>query len=261
MTNSPHQNIVAFHADTQSMSCLDCSARERCLPAGMCDGDAVRIDRLVLQRHRFLRGETLHHMNEPVRGRLYAIRSGHFKCYQLSPGGEQRITGLPASGDLLGLDVIGQELHATAASAMRDSTLCEFSHPRLVEAARHFPALERRLEHMLSKELARQQGVTLLLSYHGAEQKFAYFLLQMAWASAQRDGASVLLELPLSRQDVGDYLGLTDATITRLLRRFQRLGLLHVQRRRVSLIDMHRLRQIVEGRHDVAPGAASVASG
>jgi hypothetical protein len=53
---------------------------------------------------------------------------------------------------------------------------------------------------------------------------------------------------------------LTDATITRLLRRFQRLGLLHVQRRRVSLIDLHRLRQIVDGRHGVAPDAASAAS-
>lgn len=254
MISSKFHNVIPLRTDTRAMSCLSCEARAACLPAGMDDADCARVDQLVLQRHRLLRGEDLHQINETVRGRVYAVRSGHFKCYRLTPGGDQCITGLPGRGTLLGLEALGQERHASAATATSDSVVCELSHPRLLEAARQFPALERRLEQMLSRELARQHGLAMMLGYARAEQKLACYLLELAWGSRHRDGGRVCVELPLTRQDIGDYLGLTDATVTRQLLRLQREGALQVVRRHVVLADQPRLERMAAGKDRMPAG-------
>lgn len=242
MHQSRLPNVVPLRSDLRSMSCADCEARQTCLTAGMDDADCARVSRLVLQRHRLLRGHALYQMNEPVRGRLYAIRSGQFKCFQLTPAGDQRITGLPSRGALLGLDAIGTEVHTSAATATTESVLCELSHPRLIEAGRDFPALARRMERMLSKELARQQGLALHLSRQTAEQKIAHFLLELAWPDST---ASVTM--PLTRRDTGDYLGLTDATVTRQLLRLHRQCVLRVDRKHVRLVNRRRLEELAAG--------------
>jgi CRP/FNR family transcriptional regulator len=163
----------------------------------------------------------------------------------LTPGGDQCLTRLPTSGDLPGIDAVGQELHTSAAIATQDSILCEFSYPRLVEAGRHCPALEQRLEHILSVELSKLQGLAMLLGYHRAEQKMAHFLLELARSGLHAEDGSWQFELPLSRQDIGDYLGFTDATVTRLLQRLQLAGIIGVERRHVAVFDMERLRQLL----------------
>ena len=255
MSDRSPRNVIPLRMDTRAMSCLGCEARAACLPAGMDDEGCARIDSLVLQRYRLLRGEGLYQMNEAVRGRVYAVRSGHFKCYRLTPDGDQSITGLPGRGTLLGLDAVGRERHASAASATADSVLCELSHPRLLEAARRFPALERRLEQMLSQELARQHGLAVILSYPRAEQKIACYLLQLAWSSRHLEAGRVCVDLPLTRQDIGDYLGLTDATVTRQLLRLQREGVLRVERRHIVLTDQPRLQRMADGESGASEAA------
>lgn len=221
--------------------------RSLCLPGDLGERDSARIERLVVRRRLLLRGEMLHQMNDPIYDRLYAIHSGQIKCFQVSRAGEQRITALPAGGELLGYDAIGGTVHATAAQANCPSIVCEFNYPQLLDAARNCAPLARRMELMLSKALARQQSVNLMLSAPRAEQKLAIFLLQTAWASALRGGDSVNIEPALSRRDIADYLGLTDATVARLLQRFIRNRCLAVYRRRFTLLDAARLQDIAAG--------------
>jgi CRP/FNR family transcriptional regulator len=86
-----------------------------------------------------------------------------------------------------------------------------------------------------------------MLSSPRAEQKLAIFILHTAWASKLRGGDGVTIEPALSRRDIADYLGLTDATVARLLQRFTRSGCLAVARRRFTLLDAGRLRDIARG--------------
>ncbi|WP_170305567.1 helix-turn-helix domain-containing protein [Pseudoduganella ginsengisoli] len=213
----------------------------------MSDSECAGFERLVVRRRLLLRGEILHQMNEPMQDKLYAVHSGQIKCYQVSYAGEQRITALPFGGEILGCDAIGSMVHATSAQANCPSIICEFNYSQLVAAARNFTPLARRMELLLSKALAHQQSVNLMLSLPRAEQKLATFLLQTAWACALRGGDGITFELGLSRRDIADYLGLTDATIARLLQRFIRYGCLAVFRRRFTLLDAIRLRDIARG--------------
>jgi CRP/FNR family transcriptional regulator len=240
---------------TKPFSCLDCHAREQCLPAGMNDTDCAKVEGFILQQHHLRRGATLQSIHEPVLGRLYAIRHGQFKSYQLDHRGEQCITRLSGNGDLLGLDSISLKHYTDTTTAVCDSIVCEFSYVQLVETGQHFPGLFLRLEQMLSKELARLQDLTLLLRYHHAEQKFAQFLLQLVWKETQQNGKGPYLDLVLSRKEVADYLSLTHATIARLLSRLQRLGILSVRHRHLQLLDKPALKQIAAGQY--APSQAT----
>lgn len=193
------------------------------------------VDQLVVRRHVLVRGDHLHQMGEPVRHRLYAIQSGQFKTCQLSPDGWQRITGFHFRGDLLGLDAIGLAHHRNHVIALTDAVVCEVAQQRLTAATRHSRALALRLSQLLSKELARQQAAALLLNYGGADQKLAAFLLQLWWQQGACSPPPYTLELAMSRNDIGSYLGLTDATVTRALRRLQRLGYVQTQQRTLTI--------------------------
>lgn len=230
-----------------AISCCNCRMRDLCLPAGLNDSECAGFQRMVVRRRLLQRGEVLYQMDEPAHDRLYAIHSGQIKCYHVSYSGEQRITALPAAGELLGYDAIASGMHATAAQANCASIVCEFNYAELLAAARGSVPLARRIELLLSKALARQQSINLMLSSPRAEQKLAMFLLQLAWSSALRDGNGVVIEPALSRRDIADYLGLTDATVARLLQRFIRIGCLAVLRRRFTLLDAARLRDIARG--------------
>ena len=240
-------NTVPIRPTGGAPSCMNCPVRQLCLPAGLDDEGCASVNRLVERRLHLQRGDALYQMKEPVRDRLFAVRSGAIKSFQLCADGSQRITGFPGEGDMLGLETIGLGEHPGTAGALSDSVVCELSHSRLLAAARLSMPLARQFEVMLSKELARQQNTTLVLSYAHADQKLANFLLSCGWHSARRGGSPTLLQLPMSRQDIGDYLGLTDATVSRLLRQLQRRGCIAVRQRLIDIVNPTLLRAIAEG--------------
>lgn len=238
------------------LPCGDCRSRRVCLPTGMSDADCARVSGLVLQQHHLARGDTLQGVNEPVHGRWYAIRSGQFKSFQENQHGRPCITRFAREGDLLGLDSLDLDHYTDSTTALCDSTVCEFSYPQLIEAARHFPDLARTLECRLSKQLAQQQTLALLIRCDYAEQKFAQFLSHQAWKRSCQENHVPELHLVLSRQEIADYLDLTHATVTRMLSRLQQLGIISVRYRQLRLLDGPGLHQIAAGQSPSSKGGA-----
>jgi CRP/FNR family transcriptional regulator len=226
----------------------------------MSDADCGRVSALVLQQQRLARGDALQGVDEPVRGRWYAIRSGQFKSFQTDPHGKPCITSFASAGDLLGLDSLDLDRYTDSTTALCDSTVCEFSYPQLIEAARHFPDLARALECRLSKQLAQQQALALLVRCDYAEQKFAQFLSHQTWKCSGHDDQVPELHLALSRKEIADYLDLTHATITRMISRLQGLGILCVRYRQLRLLDRPGLHQIASGQHPSSKGRMRMTS-
>lgn len=231
------------HTTGPPASCLDCGARQRCLPRDLGERDCTLFERLVGQRYQLSRGDHLYRTNDPVRDRLYAIRSGQFKTYQLSLDGQQRITGFQYAGDLLGLEAIDLPRHRHSTLALSETVLCEFTHARLCEAAQGDGALAARLREMLSRQLLREQAINVLLARR-ADQKVAGFLLALPAGrpGGRRNGE--VLQLAMNRADIGAYLGLADTTVSRVLTRFQRLGYLTLHRRQLTIVDAAALRAV-----------------
>jgi CRP/FNR family transcriptional regulator len=233
-------------------SCANCSMHQLCLPMGLGDDDISRLDQIIGRRRRILRDESLYKMQDPFRN-LYAIRFGHFKTYQINPSGEQQITGFQMAGELLGMDAISADHHHCEAVALEDSEVCEIPFTRLEELFGHIPTLLRHFHRIMSQEITREQNVMLLLGNMRAEQRFAAFLVNLSSRYAARGYSSTSFQLRMSREDIGNYLGLTIESISRLLSRFKQQGWLKVDKREVQLLDPVKLKAMAAGTESCSP--------
>ena len=225
-----------------------------CLPMGLDNADIDRLDRIIGRRRRIARDERLYQMGEPFRS-LYAVRFGHFKTYQVNAAGEAQITGFQMAGELLGMDAISGDRHHCDAVALEDSEVCEIPFGNLEDLFGQVPTLLRHFHRMMSKEITREQNVMLLLGNMRAEQRFAVFLVNLSARYAARGYSSTSFQLRMSREDIGNYLGLTIESISRLLSRFRKLGLVQVDKREVTLLEPARLKAMAAGTEECSPMA------
>lgn len=226
--------------------CASCSMHQLCLPMGLDEADMDRLDRIIGRRRRIARDGNLYRMGDPFTN-LYAIRLGHFKTYQINAGGEQQITGFQMAGELLGMDAISTDRHHCDAVALEDSEVCEIPFPRLEELFSDIPALLHHFHRMMSQEITREQSAMLLLGNMRAEQRFAAFLINLASRYATRGYSATSFQLRMTREEIGNYLGLTIESISRLLSKFKKQGLLNVKNREIELLDPVTLKSMAAG--------------
>jgi CRP/FNR family transcriptional regulator len=231
--------------------CSVCSLKAICLPQGLGEAELGQLDKLVVRRRRLERDENLYRMGEPFRN-LYVVRFGHFKTYQLNAHGEQQISGLQMSGDLMGMDAIGSGSYGCGAVALDDSEVCEIPYARLEQALLHMPQLLHQFHRRMSQEIAREQHMMLFLGNMRAEQRFAVFLLGLSSRYAARGYASASFQLRMSREDIGSYLSLTIESISRLVTAFRQKGWIGIAGRQVDILDFASLRALSLGQQPAA---------
>jgi len=226
--------------------CSSCSMHQLCLPMGLGDEDMQRLDQIISRRRRVARNETLYRMGDPFTN-LYAIRLGHFKTSQIDSGGREQITGFQMAGELLGMDAISTDVHHCDGVALEDSEVCEIPFARLEELFGHIPTLLHHFHRIMSKEITREQGVMLLLGNMRADQRFAAFLINLSSRYGTRGYSTTQFQLRMSREEIGNYLGLTIESISRLLSRFKKQNLLSVKNREIEILHLSRLKAIAAG--------------
>jgi CRP/FNR family transcriptional regulator len=226
--------------------CATCSMHQLCLPMGLDTADMDRLDQIIGRRRKVLRGGTLFRIGDAFIS-LYAIRLGHFKTYQVNQDGVEQITGFQMAGELLGMDAISTDRHHCNAIALEDSEVCEIPFASLQQLLADMPTLLRHFHRMMSQEITREQGVMLLLGNMQAAQRFAAFIVNLCSRYEARGYSPSQFQLRMSREEIGNYLGLTIESISRLLSRFKKEGLLKVSNRDIELLDPPRLKAIAAG--------------
>lgn len=93
----------------------------------------------------------------------------------------------------------------------------------------------------------------LLLGNMRAEQRFAVFLTNLAARYSARGYSSTQFELRMSREEIGNYLGLTIESISRLLNSFKKQSLLAVEKRGMTLLDPVRMKKMAAGTEECMP--------
>ncbi|MFC0134329.1 transcriptional regulator [Massilia eurypsychrophila] len=227
-------------------SCSEFSLHELCLPRGLDEDEIEHLDIAIGRRRRVLRGDRLFEVGEPFR-KLYAIRYGHFKTVHIGASGDEQITGFQMTGELLGLDAISNDEHQCDAVALEDSEVCEIPFDRLQEIIGQLPTLMRHFHRLMGQGITREQNVMLLLGNMRAEQRFAVFLINLSLRYAERGFSPTRFHLRMSREDIANYLSLTIESISRILASFKKQGLVKVDKRDVSLLQIVRLRSLAAG--------------
>lgn len=217
-----------------AVSCSGCSLHAVCLPCGLSGSDLDELDELTTIKRRIARGTVLYRAHDSFES-LFAVRSGSFKSVGVSRAGEQKVTGFHFPSEVLGLEAINNERHSYDAVALEDSDVCVIPYAALTRLALRIPALQTQLLRILSSDISRDQGLMLLLGSMTAEQRIAAFLLALSRRHQKLGYAADRFHLRMTREDIGSYLGLTLETVSRLMTRLQRNGLLTVHQREVTL--------------------------
>ena len=157
----------------------------------------------------FDRNAEVYGENEPA-DYVYKVLTGSVRTYKVLNDGRRQIDAFYLPGDIFGLE-LGDD-HSCSAEAITDSTVLVVRRSLVLTAAEKQTDVARRLWSHTARDLQRAQHHTLLL-IKSAQERVAAFLLEMA----ERLCAGAAVELPMSRQDIADYLGLTIETVSRTL--------------------------------------------
>ena len=223
--------------------CQTCAVRNRAICADLDDGE-IGLLNSIGRRRRIEAGEQL--LWEGDDAVLVAnVIEGVLKLSSETAGGKEQILGLAYPSDFLGRPF--GETNSYGVEALVPTEICVFYRADFDRFAREHPKLEHRLLERTLSELDRTRRWMLLLGRMNAEQKLASFLLETAERLAPASCSFVgeaprRIELPLSRQQIADVLGLTIETVSRQFTRMKKEGLIDIAGRRdVTILDWQAL--------------------
>lgn len=223
--------------------------------AGSQDGDAARCTGMDLLRWSGMPAEeatSLRDVSFPVKWlsagqplvvegapleSLYFVRSGTLKVFQTERDGYEQVHAFALKGDILALDGLHDERHATAATALEPSSVAVLALREWQRATREHPLLARLQARAASLELARRGATLHNMAAVAAEVRLARFLLQLSARQAMLEFSPRKLRLRMSRRDIASLLGVSHESVSRSLGILATEGLIRVNHREVDLVD------------------------
>lgn len=221
-------------------SCAKCSLQTLCLPAAIGLDDMEQLDRVVRNRRPMGLGDHLYRSGQTLSA-LYVAREGAFKTTITDEQGQSQVIGFHLPGELIGLDALGTGAHACDAEALTQANVCEVPLSQLEAVAAQVPGLQHQLLRIIGQSINRDHSHLEMLGVKSASDRMALFLHGLSERYRLLGRPAELIVLPMSRQDIGSYLGLVIETVSRTLNKMQEDGLISVHGRQVKILDMKRL--------------------
>lgn len=223
-----------------AIKCQDCSISQLCIPVSLNSEEMGKLDDIIERKKPLHKGDFLFEAGQPLRS-IYAVRSGSFKSYTLTESGEEQITGFHLAGDIVGFDGISTMSHRSYAQAMETAMVCEIPFTTLDDLSGKLPKLRHQVMRMMSNEINYDQEMLLMLNKKTAEERLAAFLANLSTRFGERGFSKKEFRLTMTRGEIGNYLGLTVETISRLLSRFQKAEIIKVEGKFITIVNTDEL--------------------
>lgn len=205
---------------TEAEVCRTCGSRS----VGLCAPlDAAALDDMSGETERVTLAPraALLRQGDPAT-HVYTLTDGAARLTRVLPDGRQAAIGFRFPGDIMGFTP-GAE-HAFGAETLIGATVCRLDRRRLDALFRRYPVLERRFLELCARELAATQDHVLALGRFTAEERVAAFLISLVEQQERRGRQGPVFDLPVTRADIGEFLGLTLETVSRSVSAFRKRG-------------------------------------
>ncbi|CAM3669318.1 fumarate/nitrate reduction transcriptional regulator Fnr [Parendozoicomonas haliclonae] len=229
------------------VACRDCSLSPLCLPLALKIEDIDELDEIIKRGRPLKKGEHLFLEGDPFHS-VFAVRSGALKTYTSTNEGEEQITGFYLPSELVGLSGLDTDAYPVSAQAIETTMVCEIPFEKLEKLADTHPALRRQLMRVMSKKIREDQQMKLLLSKKNADERIATFLINLASRFRRRGFSSQSFRLAMSRNEMGNYLGLAVETVSRVFTRFQKAELIHANGKEIEITNAMELCTLAGGK-------------
>jgi CRP-like cAMP-binding protein len=200
----------------------------------------------VSTRCQLARGEFFFHQGEPANN-FYVIVEGRVRLSQLNPEGHQVIIHFMGPGDGMGIIVaLSNTTYPLSAEVVTDCVALSWDYDATISLMKQYPRLALNGLRLVAGRFHELQNRYRELSTERVERRVARAVLRLAQQSGRRTEKGVLLDLPISRQDLGEMTGTTLYTVSRILSSWEQLGLIETGRERIIILSPHDLVIIAE---------------
>ncbi|WP_216849909.1 Crp/Fnr family transcriptional regulator [Acidisoma sp. L85] len=189
----------------------------------------------------FWEGDTASH--------VFAVTEGVLRIFKIMSDGRRVITGFVYPGDLLGVSLRDSYLYT--AEAVTTARVRRFGRTRFQDEINHSPDLRPQLFAQLCDEMAAAQDQMVLLARKSAEERVSSFLLVIMRRLRREQQEQPVIELPMTRQDMADYLGLTIETVSRTMTKLTTCGVIAPTGRHAVVIKRLAKLLVLAGEGDV----------
>ena len=224
-------------------SCAYCSVRRLCLPVSVDKEEINIIDELVIDRPQLKKSDYLFHSGDKFQS-LFALKSGAIKTYGSTRDGREQITGFHFPGELIGLDAIGNNMHNCNAVALEKTVVCELPYNNIENISLQIPSIQQEITRLMSLEIRNDEEMLMAIGSMRAEQRVACFLFSLYRRLSSRDNDKSMFRLPMTREEIGNYLGLSLETVSRRMSSLHEDGVINVENRLIKLKDIDRLQAL-----------------
>ena len=227
------------------VNCGNCRLNAICLPLALESDDIAQLDEIIQRSKPLQKSQHLYREGDGFQS-VYAVRSGTLKAYKTTDDGREQVTGFYFPGEILGMDGISNNTHASSAKALETAAICEIPFSSLEKLSSMMPNLQRHFFQLMSREITEDQQLITLLSKNSADQRVASLMLSISTRNARRKLSATQFRLPMSRVDIGNYLGLTVETVSRVFSRMQKMHTLRVDNKEIEILDIEALRSMAQ---------------
>lgn len=216
--------------------CNDCTLSGMCLPLALQTEELNILDEIVKRGRPLKKGELLFRQGDPFTS-IYALRSGALKTFSVSDTGDEQITGFHLASEMIGLSGMDDQQYPVSAVALETTSVCEIPFEKLDDLTAVMPQLRKQVMRIMSREIREDQQMMLLLSKKTADERIATLLINLSARFRARGYSARAFRLAMSRNEIGNYLGLAVETVSRVFTRFQQQGLIAAEGKNIEILE------------------------
>ena len=192
---------------------------------------------------RLTHGKSLFEESDPA-DFVHIVNDGVVRLSRTLSDGRRTVIAFALPGDFIGL--LQEEEHSCSASALGPVSTCRIPRNSFAAYVDSKPHFLRRLNFHLANDLKLARDQMILLGRRNAREKTAAFILTMRDRWIRVNGQSIYVALPMTRSDIGDFLGITIETVSRMLWTFAREKLIVIVPDGIRILDLHGLMEIAK---------------
>ncbi len=212
--------------------------------------DANDLDEMIRQARSLLiaRDEAVFEQEAEAHS-FFVLLDGHVRVVKTTPDGQQVIVRYVSPGELMGIaHAIGRTTYPASAIAAVDCVVLAWPGQLWPEYAKRFPGFVANTYKAVGTRLQDAQTQVIEMATQQVEQRVAHALLRLVKQTGKKTDEGILIDFPISRQDIAEMTGTTLHTVSRLLTAWEDKGLVKSARQKVTVVEPHRLLLLAEGR-------------
>lgn len=225
-------------------TCALCQLRGMCLPDHLGHDIVKAMERVIKPRLPVARGTVLFRQGDPMTA-YYFLRSGSAKSVVDDDEGRETVIGFLYPTDLIGAGSMQHATYSTSVVMLERSAVCSLDSAHLADLWSDNEAVMDNFLAKVANRIQTERHARVRLDHTSADQRVADFVIELSnrLATLGRDPDD--LTLPMSRYDIGSYLGLAPETVSRTLGRFADRGIVTVKGKSLQLHDRRALNDLI----------------